>query len=308
MIVVFGSINADLIFPVAALPVAGQTLLADGLTMEPGGKGANQAVAASRDGAAVVMVGSVGTDALAAIALQGLEEAGVDLRRVAVATQPTGCASICTDPEGRNHIVLAPGANCATPATAVEDALLGPGMVLVTQMEADPAETAALIRRAHTLGARTIHNLAPAGALAGDALRLLDILVVNEDEAAWLARQQDASGDASGLHAALGVTVVRTLGGGGAEWSGRDGSGRVPAAAVRPVDTTAAGDCFVGVLAASLHRGSTLQEAVHRANAAAGLACTRAGSQRSLPHAMEITRAAAPGVGPSPGAREGSRR
>lgn len=287
-VVVFGSINADLIFPVAALPVAGQTLIASGLTVEPGGKGANQAAAAARDGAPVTMVGAVGQDALADTATAGLQAAGIDLSRVAHCSQPTGCASICTDREGRNQIVVAPGANFLARADAVEDALLGPGAVLVTQMEADPDQTAALIRRAHARGARTIHNLAPAAALAPDALRLLDLLVVNEDEAAWLARHENLPGDtAEALHAGLGIPVVRTLGGIGVEWAGPGGPGRVAAAPVRAVDTTAAGDCFVGVLAAALQRGRALPEAVRRANAAAGLACTRPGSQNSLPDAAE---------------------
>ncbi len=298
-VIVFGSINADLIFPVATLPTPGQTLMASGLTVEPGGKGANQAAAAARDGAPVHMAGAIGNDALAATATAGLDAARVNLSRVARCDQPTGCASICTDRDGRNQIVVAPGANLAARSDAVEDALLGPGAVLVTQMEADPAQTAALIRRAHALGARAIHNLAPAGALAPDALRLLDMLVVNEDEAAWLARHEHLpDSSAAALHAALGITVVRTLGGNGVEWAGLDGQGRLAAAPVRAVDTTAAGDCFVGVLAAALHRGEPLPDALRRANAAAGLACTRRGSQGSLPTADETDVALREGVQP----------
>lgn len=296
-VVVFGSINADLIFRVETLPAPGQTLMASGLTVEPGGKGANQAAAAARDGAPVHMAGAVGTDALAATAIAGLDAAGVDLSRVSRGDQPTGCASICTDRDGRNQIAVAPGANLAARSDAVEDALLGPGSVLVTQMEADPAQTASLIRRAHAQGARTIHNLAPAAELPPDALRLLDMLVVNEDEAAWLARREHLPGSsAAALHAALGITVIRTLGGDGLEWAGLDGHGRLPAAPVQAVDTTAAGDCFVGVLAAALHRGEPLPDALRRANAAAGLACTRPGSQGSLPTAAETDTALRQGI------------
>jgi ribokinase len=292
VVVVFGSINADLIFPVAALPAPGQTVMASGMTIEPGGKGANQAAAAARDGATVVMAGAIGRDALAATALAGLTEAGVDLSRVTQWAEPTGCASICTDLAGRNQIAVAPGANARARAAAIEDALLTPGAVLVTQMETDPVETAALIRRAHASGVRLIHNLAPAAALAPDALRLLDILVVNEDEAAWLARQEGVAGDdAASLAAAIGVTIIRTLGGAGVEWAGAAGSGHVAAAPVCAVDTTAAGDCFVGVLASALSRGDSLPDALRRANAAAGLACTRRGSQGSLPRAAEIENA-----------------
>jgi ribokinase len=294
MLVVFGSLNADLIFSLPELPVAGQTLLAETMTVEPGGKGGNQAAAAALDGATVMMVGAVGRDAMAEVALGGLREAGIDLSRVAAAEQPTGCASIVTDRDGRNQIVLATGANRTARAEAVDDALLGPETILVTQMETDAEQTAALIRRARRRDARIVHNLAPAAALAADALRMLDVLVVNEDEAAWLARHEGAAGDdAALLHAALGITVVRTLGGAGVEWADAEGGGRIEAAPVKVVDTTAAGDCFVGVLAAALDRGFSLREALHRANVAAGLACTSAGSQGSLPSRQHIDAAMA---------------
>jgi ribokinase len=288
-VVVFGSINADLIFAVAALPTPGQTLMASAMTVGPGGKGANQAVAAARDRAPSIMAGAVGQDSLASAAMAGLVAAGVDVSRVARCNTPTGCASICTDRDGRNQIVVAPGANHRASAAAVDTALLGPGTMLVTQMETDLEETAAIIRRAKISGACVIHNLAPAAPLAPDALRLVDVLVVNEDEADWLARHEGLSGsDAAALHADLGMTVIRTLGSQGVEWAGRGERGRLPAAPVRAVDTTAAGDCFVGVLAAGLFRGEKLSAAICRANVAAAIACTRRGSQSSLPNAAEI--------------------
>jgi ribokinase len=290
MIVVFGSINADLIFHVAELPQPGETLLAVNMRAEPGGKGANQAVAAARDGATVAMVSAVGEDSLAITALGGLQAAGVDLARVArLTTEPTGCATICTDQHGRNQIVVALGANATTRAEQVEATLLGPGTILVTQMEARPEETAAIILRAHASGARTVHNLAPAAPLDRAALAALDILVVNEHEAVWLARHLGAEGDtAATISAALGRTVIRTLGGEGVEWCGPEGQGRLPAAVVEVRDTTAAGDCFVGVFAAALDRGATLPEAIGRANVAAALACMRSGSQSSLPDTSMI--------------------
>jgi ribokinase len=291
MIVVFGSINADLVFTLDRLPTPGQTLLAAGMTVQPGGKGANQAVAAARDGATVVMAGAVGSDGLAQTALTGLRDACIDLTRVATTDVVTGCATICTDQAGRNQIVVAPGANAAAKAAQLEDELLAPGTILVTQMETDPAQTAALIRRAHARRAYIIHNLAPAAPLDPATLRLVDTLVVNEDEAAWLARDDGATGDdATALAASLGITVIRTMGGAGVEWAGPAGAGRLGATPVDAIDTTAAGDCFVGVLAAALDRAAPLAEAIRRANAAAALACTRRGSQRSLPTAAEIDR------------------
>ena len=297
MIVVFGSINVDFVFPVDALPVPGQTLLARRMRTEPGGKGANQAVAAARDGAAVAMIGAVGAGPLAEAALGGLRAAGVDLSRVAVASAPTGCATICTDPAGRNQIVVAPGANLLACQDAAADALLARGAIVLTQMEADAGETAQLILRARRLGARPVHNLAPAAPLAPEALRALELLVVNEDEAVWLGRQLGCDASAAELQARLGVTVVRTLGGAGVEWAEAGGSGALAAVPVVVRDTTAAGDCFVGVLAAALDRRAPLAIAVRRANVAAALACTRPGSQSSLPAADETDRALEAAIG-----------
>lgn len=283
MIVCFGSINLDLIVPVARLPAPGETVLGGDCRMEPGGKGANQAVAAARDGAAVAMVGAVGSDALAAPALALLAEAGVDIAAVARHDGPTGCALIAVDPAGRNQIVVAPGANAAVRGAALDDGRLSPGTTLLLQMELPAGETEAVIRRARTAGARIVLNLAPALPLAEAALRTVDVLVVNETEAEWLAACYGCAPEAAALAARLGMPVVRTLGAAGAEAPGL----RVPAPRVAAVDTVAAGDCFTGVLAAALDRGEGLEAAVRRAVVAGSLACTRPGSQRSLPFRAE---------------------
>jgi ribokinase len=288
MIIVFGSINADLIFSLPELPRPGQTLLAHGMRIEAGGKGANQAVAAARDGAEVRMAGAVGQDALREAAMAGLLAAGADVSRVAITTAPTGCASICTDAHGRNQIAVAPGANAAARATQVEDALLRPGATLLLQLECDHGQVAELIRRAQARGVRTILNLAPAAPLDPALLRLLDLLVVNEDEADSLAGWIGCGADAAGLRAALGIGVVRTLGAAGAEAATADGVLRQPARRVTAVDSTAAGDCFVGVLASALDRGADLAGALHRAGVAAALSCTKPGSQGSIPARAEV--------------------
>lgn len=285
MIVVFGSVNLDLIVPVDRLPGAGETVLGPDVRLEPGGKGANQAVAAARDGAAVAMAGAVGRDGLADVALSTLIEAGVDLSRIARLETVTGCAAICTDPSGRNQIAVGAGANLRARADQVEDAVLVPNNTVLLQMECDPVETAALVRRARAGGCRVMLNLAPAAALPTDVLPMLDLLLVNEHEAEWLARHLGAGTDA--LHDALGVTVVRTLGERGADYAGAMGRGHVPAHPVVALDTTAAGDCFAGVLAAALDRGAPLDKAMRRASAAAGLCCTVQGSQGSLPQAAQ---------------------
>jgi ribokinase len=288
MIVVFGSINLDTSFFLADLPSAGQTLEARAVDIQPGGKGANQAMAAALDGATVIMAGAVGRDAMAAAALAGLEAAEIDLTRVVRVDLPTGVATILVDAGGANAIVIAPGANLRARAAQIEDALLSPGAILLVQRETDLAEMAGIVARARTLGARVILNLAPAGEIPEAALRALDILVVNEDEAAWLAERLGCAADALSLHESLSVTVIRTLGSNGAEIAYGGALQHVPAPKIVSVDTSAAGDCFCGVLAAALDRGMALESAVRRAVAAASLACCRPGSQKSLPNSREI--------------------
>ena len=287
MIVCFGSINLDLIFPLPHLPVAGETVLGPTMTIEPGGKGANQAVAAARDGGRVIFAGAVGADALAQDALRLMRATDMDSSRVTTAAAATGCAAICVDAEGRNLIAVASGANLAARQTQIEDALLGLETTVLLQMEVPRAETEALIRRARAAGCRIVLNLAPAAALDEVALRSLDLLVVNEGEAGFLAELLGCVPSAGALHAWLGVDVVVTLGERGMEAATASGAVRLPAHPVAAVDTTGAGDCFTGVLTAALDRGMTLPDALARANVAAALCCTRRGTQGSMPMRAE---------------------
>ena len=302
MLIVFGSINLDLAFQVPRLPAPGETVLGPAYGVSAGGKGANQAVAAARDGAVVAMAGRVGRDSFAEPAIAGLKAAGVDLSRVARGDEPTGCAAICVDPDGQNQIAVAAGANAAVRADLVPDALLGASATLLLQMEVPSGENAALIARARARGARIVLNLAPAGALPEAALRAVDALVVNEGEAAALARSLGARSEArrigaAGLAARLGVATIVTKGAHGVLVAMTDGtSWREPAPRVKAVDTTAAGDAFVGVLAATLDRGGDLCAAVGRAVVAGALACTRRGAQPSLPTRIEIDAALARGI------------
>ncbi|MCZ8148729.1 MAG: ribokinase [Roseomonas sp.] len=286
-VLVFGSANADLVFAVPDLPAPGVTVLGDGVRSFPGGKGANQAVAAARDGATTQFAGCVGRDGFADVATAALRDAGVDLARLAVVEAPTGCAAICVDPAGRNQIAVAPGANLMARAAQVEDAALYPGVVVLLQMEVPAEEVAALVRRAKARGARVVLNLAPPGELALDTLRALDLLVVNEHEAAVLSARLGCGDGPAALRAALAVDVVVTRGEAGAEAATAAGIIAVPAFAITPVDTTGAGDCFCGVLCAALDRGLTLEAAMRRASAAAAIACTRAGAASSCPTAAE---------------------
>ncbi|MFO1166957.1 MAG: ribokinase [Rhodoblastus sp.] len=287
MILVFGSINLDLIFDMETLPAPGETRLARSMRTEPGGKGANQAVAAARDGAEVALYGAVGRDSFAGPAQAGLEAAGVDLWGVEAVAGATGVASIVTDNAGRNAIAVAAGANLRVRQDKVPDEFLDEATIVLVQMECDAGETAKLISRASAAGARVILNLAPAADLPLAALKKCWLIVVNEQEAIHLAAQVGSGADAADLSAKLGVGVLRTLGEAGSEAMLDGAMHRVAAHAVKAVDTTAAGDCFVGVLAAALDRGLDLPAAMKRASAAAALACTKRGSQGSLPEAAE---------------------
>lgn len=292
MIVAFGSINLDLIFPLPHLPIAGETVLGPEMMIEPGGKGANQAVAAARDGARVIFAGAIGADALAQDAMRLMRATDMDTSRIAVTNSATGCAAICVDPQGRNLIAVASGANLTASHTQVEDSLLGPGTTLLLQMECPRADTEELIRRARSAGCRIVLNLAPAAVLDESALRSIDVLVVNEGEAAFLAHHLGCSAEADALRARLGgVQVVITLGESGLEAATVEGRFEMSAHPVAVLDTTGAGDCFTGVLAAGIDRGLTMEAALARANAAAGLCCSRRGTQGSMPQAEEINAA-----------------
>lgn len=286
MIVVFGSINVDLIVPVPRPPRPGETVLGGDYALLPGGKGANQALAARRAGAEVVLAGAVGADSFARLALDLLRRDGVDTRLVRVVEQPTGCAAIMVSSEGENMIAMAPGANASARSDQVPDELLSTGTTLVAQMEVPPSQTAMLIRRLRTRGGYSLLNLAPALPIDAALLGEVDLLVANEGEAA-------ASGsDLQRLARRLRQGLVVTRGAAGALAILHDGMRiEVPALAIEPVDTTGAGDTFVGVLAAALDLGSPLEAALHRASAAAGLACLARGAQTAMPDGTAIAAA-----------------
>ena len=289
MILSFGSVNLDLIATVERLPRAGETVLGPGYRALPGGKGANQALAARRAGAEVELVGCVGRDAFAEPALSELAAAGVGLGHVVRHdAAPTGCALICVDPKGENQIAVALGANAKLKADHVPDALLGSGTILLLQREVAAEESWALARRAAVRGTQALLNLAPFGDVPADVLRALDWLILNEGEAAELARAHKIGADAATLAKALGIGVVTTLGAEGIA-ACRNGEGwRVPALSITPVDTTGAGDAAVGAFAAALDRGLEPGEALRWASVAGALACLTPGAQSSLPTERDI--------------------
>ena len=286
MIVVFGSVNVDLIVPVPRLPRPGETVLGNDYALLPGGKGANQALAARRAGAEVVLAGAVGGDSFAGIALDLLRRANVDTRLVRIVEQPTGCAAIMVSSAAENMIAVAPGANSSTRSDQVPDELLGAGTTLVTQMEVPPSETALLIRRQRACGGYSLLNLAPALPVDTALLEEIDLVVANEGEAAAMGSSPNR------LAERLRHGLVVTRGAAGAVALLREGTRiEVPALAIEPTDTTGAGDTFVGVLAAALDLGATLETALRRASAAAGLACLARGAQTAMPDSLAITAA-----------------
>lgn len=293
MIVVFGSLNADLVFRVPSLPRPGETVLAPAYTIIAGGKGANQAYAAARAGAPTHMAGCVGDDEFGRVLLSSLTGAGVDTGGVLRCQQRSGCAAIAVDSRGENQIAVAAGANQEARAAQVPDDWLTPATVLVLQMEVPAAENWALIARAKQAGARILLNVAPAMPVPPSVLEFVDVLIVNQTEAMVVAEaagvpETDPIRAVRSLARGFGMATVVTLGAEGAFACVGEEEWEVPPLKVSPVDTTGAGDAFCGVLAASLDAGLTFTEALRRAGIAGALACTRAGAQTAMPGAADI--------------------
>jgi len=280
MILVAGSANLDFVIRTPRIPAPGETVLGREFRTFPGGKGANQAVACARAGAAATeMLLALGDDPFAAPIEASLAAAGVRTHVVRPPGVPTGTAFISVSDAGENAIAVAPGANGS----------LRPGDLppldgcthLLMQLETPVESVTAWARAARTAGVTVVLNAAPARPLATELLALLDVLVVNRAELAAIA---GADGEVDECLGRVGVPwVVATLGARGCrarcgrERVGHDGF------AVAAVDTTAAGDTFCGVLVAELSRAAPAPDALRRANAAAALACTQAGAQSSIP-------------------------
>jgi ribokinase len=293
MITVFGSVGMDLLFSLPHLPAIGETVLTPAYTTAMGGKGANQAVAAARDGGRVRFVGSAGPDRFGDDARSLLRAEGIDLAGLATVDAPTCVASIHFDTHGRNQIAVASGANLLTRADALQPGILAAGDWLVLQMEIPSGEVSKAMALAKARSARVILNLAPVLPVEEAALRQVDVLVLNEHEAAVLCTHMGQASDAPAelagpLAKLLGTTVIVTLGPDGAVGARGDQLWQVPSMPVKTVDTTGAGDCFVGVLAATMDRGFEMQPAMRRACVAASMACTLVGAAQSFPTGAAI--------------------
>ncbi|HQV71011.1 MAG TPA: ribokinase [Thermoflexales bacterium] len=296
-IIEVGSLNMDLVVRMPQIPKPGETLLGGTFATFPGGKGANQAVAAARLGAQVSMIGRVGNDAFGRELLDVLQKDGIDTRFVSVdASHATGVALIEVDAQGMNSIAVASGANFALTAKHVADAISQTENfdVLVMPLETPLDTIYAAARAAKQKNARVILNPAPAQKLGADLLGMVDVIVPNEHEATFitgiaLEGEQSYRAAAQALRQMGAKSVILTLGSAGAFVLDGTREELVPAQKVQAVDTTAAGDCFTGGLAVGLAEGKSLGDAARFASAAAAISVTRHGAQPSMPYRSEVT-------------------
>lgn len=292
-LLVVGSANADLVIDVERRPGAGETVLGGDLAVHPGGKGANQAVAAARLGARTALLARVGDDAHGRLLLDSQRAAGVDPAGVLVGGAPTGVALITVDPSGDNSIVVSPGANGRlTPADVrAAGSLLQASRVVSAQLEI-PLETVVEVVRNLPAGSRFVLNPSPPRPLPPQVLAACDPLIVNEHEARVILGEACVGGepaDWARLLLAKGPrSVVVTLGAEGALVASAEGVTPVPSVEVAAVDTTGAGDAFTAALAWRLGSGACLAEAAGYAARVGAAAVTKRGAQESFPTAEEV--------------------
>jgi ribokinase len=290
-IVVLGSSNMDLVGVAARLPGPGETVLGHGFSMIPGGKGANQAVAVARAGGSCAAIMAVGDDEFGPALRGAMADAGVDTALVRVSAGASGVALIAVDDKGENQILVAPGANASlTGLMPADRGALAAAQALVCQLEVPIAVVAEAARVAHDAGVRVIVNAAPARELPPALLAATDLLVVNHSEAGVVTGLTGATPEGL-VDALLGLAprAVLTMGAAGAHYGERDGTRlSVPAPTVSTVDTTAAGDAFVGALTVAWTEGRSIGDALRWA-CAAGAACARTlGAATSIPVRAQI--------------------
>ena len=297
-IVVLGSINMDLVGSVSSMPVAGETVTGESFHTTPGGKGANQAVAAARLGANVRMVGRVGNDTFGPPLLDGLRSHGIDVSGVAIdPSNSTGIAMILLEPDGQNRIVAVYGANMACDEAQLDAAkrALAGADVLMLQLEVPLEVSLSAAECAKALGIRVVWDPAPARELPSEVFAVADVLTPNQSEAESLTGTPvvDKASAAAAARAILlkgaSVAVVK-LGEGGLVYATADEVRHVPAYVVNVVDSVAAGDAFGGGLAVGLAEGMALGDAIGLGMAAGALAVTRSGAQEAMPGRLEVDR------------------
>jgi ribokinase len=294
-VVVCGSLNMDVIAQSARRPAAGETILGATVSFLPGGKGLNQAVAAARLGVPTAMLGAVGDDAFGKTLCRVLVDNRVDISGVRTIRRSTTGVALIQVAEGDNAITGASGANMSF-TTAMIRRVPRHGEVWVAQFETPITTTEEMFRKARATGARTILNMAPIARYPARLMKLVDVAVLNEVELDQATGVKLTRTSARGTVAAAceklrrqgAGTVIATLGARGAIIVTADGVTVVPGLAARVVDTTGAGDCFVGTLAARLETGSDLAEAARYANAAAACSVERLGAAPSMPRPKDV--------------------
>lgn len=295
-VVVLGSVNVDLLVSAPRLPCAGETVSGTSLTRQLGGKGANQAVGAAHAGAHCILMAAVGNDEDGASMIAALAGHGVDTGRVRYTPSATGCALVATSPQD-NQIIHIAGANSDVDPDLAAEVDIDPADVCLAQMETPVRATAALFQRARAAGARTILNAAPASAAALELVPLCDLLIVNESELALLTGSDgglmldDEGMMSSRTRLALehGQTLIVTLGADGVAIIEDNHVQRIAGQPAKVIDTTGAGDCFCGYLAAGLARGDSVERAALEANAAASIAVQSFGAAASIPYPTTVS-------------------
>jgi ribokinase len=294
-ILVIGSLNADLVVRTPHFPQPGETISGDDLKIFPGGKGANQAVAAARLGGSVSMLGRVGKDNFGDFLLENLKSNKVDGQFIQRDDASTGTAMIVVDSNGQNSIVLSPGANGKVCDADVRNVSFQHFNLLMLQLEIPIETVLSAIRQAKRSGLRVLLNPAPGRSLPEEIIALPDFLVPNETELSLLTNQpvndvSSAEGAAHSLLSRGAQTIIVTLGANGALLVTKENTNHVPPFKVNVVDTTAAGDAFIGGFAYALLQGKSLEESVRYGCASGALATTKFGAQPSLPTKEEIER------------------
>ncbi|PQZ87640.1 MULTISPECIES: ribokinase [Pseudomonas] len=295
-VVVVGSLNMDLVTRASRLPRAGETLVGQTFSTVSGGKGANQAVAAARLGADVAMVGCVGTDAYGTQLREALRVEGIDCQAVGTVEGSSGVALIVVDDSSQNAIVIVAGSNAELTPTSMQavDAVLQGADVIICQLEVPMDTVGYTLKRGRELGKTVILNPAPASApLPAEWYASIDYLIPNESEASALSGVTVDCLDSARLAATQLIKagagkVIITLGSQGALFADGSGFEHLLAPKVKAVDTTAAGDTFVGGFAAALASGKSEAEAIRFGQAAAALSVTRAGAQPSIPTLNDV--------------------
>ncbi len=293
-IVVVGSLNADLVVRSPRFPAPGETIRGEDLATIPGGKGANQAVAAARLGARVIMVGCVGADGFGATLIENLKQNKVDARHVMRdGSAATGTAIIVVDSNGENSIILSPGANAKVSEHDIEPAVLAGAKLLLLQFEIPMEAVLYSARLAREKKVRVILNPAPAREIPNELLKIADYVLPNETELSSLTKKRitDKASLEDAAHELISrgaANVIVTLGEKGALIMGKHSKSYVPSYKVKPVDTTGAGDAFIGGMAYALVHRKSVKDAVKYGCACGALATTKFGAQPSLPTAEDV--------------------